>query len=259
MSRYADFERQGYLIAYEALPKNLVEEVGGFLREAMDQAAAFLCDRLETGLADLPQAIDRRFQAGRLDGLDKAVRDAMTGHFPLEVRLSEELWRIPRHPAFRDMVSELLGGGKIYMHMPPAARWVLPGNIHSGVPTHQDVSYNRHMTDFLTVWTPFVDIDDACGGVGVYPETAHTPELLQNYEQAFWLQGLATDGMECVHCKIRPGDALALNPWILHRSMPNTSTRARISIDFRFFGENGSSRKHYLDLQSWRVVAPAES
>jgi ectoine hydroxylase-related dioxygenase (phytanoyl-CoA dioxygenase family) len=57
---------------------------------------------------------------------------------------------------------------------------------------------------------------------------------------------------------MRPGDVLALNPMVIHRSMPNRSERTRFSIDFRFFGDADTSAKHFLDLRTWQVVAPEE-
>jgi hypothetical protein len=39
--------------------------------------------------------------------------------------------------------------------------------------------------------------------------------------------------------------------------MPNVSDHIRFSVDYRFFGRNQTSSKHVLDMQSWKVVAPA--
>ena len=43
----------------------------------------------------------------------------------------------------------------------------------------------------------------------------------------------------------------------LHESMPDDSDRLRLSCDFRFFGERSHSTKHYLDIATNTVVAPA--
>jgi hypothetical protein len=54
------------------------------------------------------------------------------------------------------------------------------------------------------------------------------------------------------------GDALLLNKWIVHESVPNVSSRIRYSIDFRFFSGRDSSSKHLLDMQTWKVIEPAK-
>lgn len=56
----------------------------------------------------------------------------------------------------------------IYMHMPPAARFALSGNIHPGIPAHQDITYNEDTSSVITKWVPLVDMSDECGGVVVY-------------------------------------------------------------------------------------------
>ena len=54
-----------------------------------------------------------------------------------------------------------------------------------------------------------------------------------------------------------PGDLVVMSKRTLHESMPNLSDRLRLSCDFRFFGEQSRSTKHYLDISADKVVAPA--
>ena len=54
-----------------------------------------------------------------------------------------------------------------------------------------------------------------------------------------------------------PGDIVVMGNETVHASMANLSSRTRLSVDFRFFGEDSRSSKHYLDLAERRVVAPA--
>jgi hypothetical protein len=99
-----------------------------------------------------------------VESLTKTTHDTLTGHFPLEVRLSENLWKIPYSESFYSIIKTILRSENVFMHMPPTARFVLPGNVYAGVPPHQDISYNKHMTDFITVWVPLVDIDEEGAG-----------------------------------------------------------------------------------------------
>lgn len=215
---------------------------------------------LEQGYGVYPQLLDQAVLAevrGFLESRLPACRENPSGHFDLDTRLDPRLWTIPRLPALQALLHDILDSESLFMHMPPAARCVLPGNLAAGVPAHQDLSYNRHMSDFITVWVPLVDIDDDCGGVAVYEGSNAPCEIaVPRDPQGHWLQGVSTRGYEAVHCKLRGGDVLVLNKWIIHASMPNRATRTRLSIDYRFFGGQDSSSKHYLDLQTGVVIAP---
>lgn len=215
---------------------------------------------LERGYAIHSQVLNPAVVASVRDFLESRVHgcaEASSGHFDLNTRLDPRLWAIPRLPALQALLREVLDSGALFLHLPPAARFVLPGNLEAGVPPHQDLSYNRHLSDFVTVWVPLVDIDDACGGVAVYPGSAAPCEIaVPRDPQGHWLRGVSTQGYEALHCKLRVGDVLLLSKWIIHSSMPNHSSRTRLSIDYRFFGEQDSSTKHHLDLQSGVVIAP---
>jgi hypothetical protein len=219
------------------------------VRGAIDPATvlavgAYLADALATVQRDGPPP-----------GQEDHVR---SGHFPLDVRLSPRLWELPRRGELLAIVEQAVGAADICMHMPPAARFITPDNGDAAVPPHQDVSYNRHMPDFVTVWLPFVTIDAACGGVAVYDGARPRRELLDDHARGLWLKPVAADGGVRVECQpMEPGDILLLDQWIVHESMPNRSDRPRLSVDMRFFSAAKGSSKHYLDCRRWQVVAPA--
>ena len=97
------------------------------------------------------------------------------------------------------------------------------------------------------------------GGVVVYEGSGSAPEAFTSADpQQFWLKAIPVEGYRPVHCKLRVGDVLLLSKRIIHASRPNVSTRTRLSIDFRFFGAQGRSQKHYLDMQTWDVAVPRE-
>lgn len=252
---------QGYAVARNVIPKEVVDDIQAFLLSQKDVAVEVAQHELGCSSPEALVELAGEIAAGRhigMETLTKASRDTLTGHYPLAVRLSERLWQIPRVPAVRALLSACLGSDALFMHMPPTARFVLAKNSHAGVPPHQDASYNGHMNQFLTMWTPFVDITDECGGVIVYEGTGQAvvqdaPSSMTEY----WRKAVETGDATPVHMKIRMGDVLLLNPYIIHGSAANSSDRTRVSIDFRFFGADGASAKHHLDLQTWRVVDPA--
>ncbi len=251
------FHQHGYQILRDVIDPEVATAVRDFLIESYDQALSRLKEELGArDLAELVANIDEESKRPDFATIPHDFRLLMSGHYPLETRLSRQLWQLPRQPRLRRVLEAVFSDQRLFMHMPPMARFILPGNRHAGVPAHQDVSYNKHMSEFVTVWVPLCQIDDACGGVAVYEGSATDRELLSNQQQKFWFEGVPTEGFEKRHCKIDIGDALLLNRWIVHESMPNVSDRIRYSTDMRFFGSGDTSSKHVLDMQDWRVIEP---
>jgi len=257
------FWRHGYRIVPQVLDVALVASVRQVLEAHMQRQVAAAAG--EMGGHSVAQFVCEPTSgttsgARALDALSKDTRDTLSGHFSLEARLDRGLWAIPRQPRLRGILQAALRSRDLYMHMPPTARFVLPGNLHAAVPAHQDLSYNRHLTDFITVWVPLVPIDAACGGVAVYEGSGGAPEAPTDPQRdRFWLKGIPVEGYRPVHCEMAVGDVLLLNRRIIHASMPNRSDRTRLSIDFRFFGARDRSHKHHLDMQTWTVIAPPEA
>ena len=112
------------------------------------------------------------------DLLPEKDRHIFLGHFPLEVRLAEPLREIPRFINTHPLLFDLLATQRLFAHMPPTARYVLPHCSLAHVPPHQDISYNRHMGEFLRRVGALVPIDSACGGMAVYPRTQYKEEMV---------------------------------------------------------------------------------
>ena len=256
------FRTHGYQVFEKVIPLDLVEQTRLFLEQDAKQSLLKASNEIgctdQAGIVSVIDAIANGTH-GSVDQLSKSTRDTLSGHISLETRLSAELRKIPSHPGVMSVVRAVLGSNKIYMHMPPTARFVLSGNIHAGVPAHQDISYNKHMSNFVTVWVPLVDIDDECGGVVVFEGSGSEPERAVSHDpKNFWQSGVPADAFKPIHCKIQRGDLLVLNKYVIHASKANISDRTRYSIDQRFFGEHDSSSKHYLDMQTNEVIAPRE-
>jgi hypothetical protein len=255
------FKSDGYQIFEEIIPQEIILDVRDFLTRSISETLGPA--KLEIGCSsdsDLLRIINNiaAGHQGGVGGLSKSTRDALSGHLSLETRLSKTLWKIPYAAKLQEILIALLGD-ELHLHMPPTARYVLPGNVHAGVPPHQDISYNKHMTDFITVWVPLVDIDDACGGVTVYEGSGNAPEYeTGKTDSEFWQQGVPTAGYQPVHCAMKAGGVLVLNKWIIHGSTANRSANIRISVDYRFFGGADRSTKHFLDMKRQHVIQPAQ-
>lgn len=255
-----DFRAKGYQIFRDVVASDRVSTVKSYLQQ-QEFAAIRTLEPLgiRAKQPHLGSDVAKLLASSNADKIDRDLRATMTGHFPLNVRLSEVLWAIPKDPHVQELLRSILDAAILHMHMPPTARFVLPGNNAAGVPAHQDISYNRHMTSFVTMWVPLVDIDSLCGGITIF-EAKHTGEIPTKLGMyGMWNDAVDTTGLTAVNCvPMRPGDVLVFNNLLIHQSMPNLSNNTRFSIDYRFFGDLDTSQKHYLDMQSWQVVAPTQ-
>lgn len=251
------FEKHGFQIVQNALSAEVHKKIELFLKKKIrDTLLEIQTDLPHDNQQDLVRKINNGVSTGNLPSGNKKLDLMLSGHFPLDVRLSSVLWEIARCKSFTNLLNDIFPGESLRMHMPPAARFVLPGNSIAGVPTHQDLSYNKHMSDFVTIWVPFCEIDQNCGGVAV--DKSGPKNELHAKQHGFWLEELrSNDGFE--HCIVPLKGALILSPYLLHRSMPNISNRTRISIDYRFFGSSSKSAKHYLDLDKFEVLDGASA
>ena len=251
------FAEQGYLIARNLIPSEVIARLRDYLERNLGTANAEM-QRLGIDIS-APGAV-AKIKAVMTDPdvpeTDLTLRRTATGHYPLPVRLDRTLWAIAQTPAVQTLLKAILGTNSLRMHMPPMARFILPGNDEAGVPAHQDIAYNTHMADFVTVWVPLVEIDDKCGGVTVFPGSDKQIWPATFMRHGVWLEGIDTSKWEPVNCiPMSPGDALLFKPTLVHRSMANCSDHIRFSMDCRFFAGEKTS-KHYLDMDRWEVVAP---
>jgi hypothetical protein len=254
------FRDEGLVAVAGALPQSVVREVTDFLATALDDISRLFAKyAIELRDPDAGAKVERLLDADAAK-VPAEDRHVLLGHFPLAVRLDATLWRIPLALAEQSFLYEVLGAKRLFVHMPPTARFVLPGNLKAAVPAHQDVTYNKHLGPFCVVWVPLVEIDRACGGMAVFPRTQGRGELHRGATVApsdGWIPPIDTSGFERVELQpLSPGDVAVMSNETVHESMPNRSSRIRLSVDFRFFGDNSSSSKHYLDLAERRVVAP---
>ncbi|QEX15072.1 hypothetical protein FRZ44_03520 [Hypericibacter terrae] len=257
-SRAVDFfAAQGYFIARNLIPADVIARLRDYLERSLE-AANLELRRLGVDI-DSPDAIASIKTVMSNPDVPEAeltLRRVAAGHYPLQVRLDRRLWAIAQQPAVQALVRSLLDVTSLRMHMPPMARFILPGNDDAGVPAHQDISYNTHMADFVTVWVPLVEIDEACGGITVFPGSDKQVWPTASMHHGVWLEGIDTSNRRPVDCSpMSPGDALLFKPLLVHRSMPNRSDHIRYSMDCRFFGGDKTS-KHYLDMDRWEVIAP---
>jgi hypothetical protein len=241
------------------IPPDVFSQVREFLTSEIPGSVQAVVEEL--GLADECALRALTVQGGvsldRYRSLSGSSRKALTGEFRLETRLSSVLQEIPRSAQVLEAVKKMLRSDRVFMHLPPVARFVYPRNHMARVPAHRDIVYNRHLSDFLVMWVPLVPIDGSCGGVEFFPEAeGQVVDIVDLDPDKPWLSPVDVGSLRGVHPFMEPGDVLFFDKHVVHQSVGNTSDRTRLSIDFRFFGERDSSTKSFIDLETGEVTHP---
>lgn len=228
------YKTEGYQVLRNIVPQNIIDEVGKFLESERNKTLETIKDEISFSTIEnlLCEAKKLYKNKEKFSKLKKETQMALSGHFSLESRLSEITKKVPGQPQVQKILKEALNAENIKLHLPPTARFILPGNTIAAVPPHQDIAYNKQVNDFIIMWVPFVDIDDECGGVVVHHGTGDLPEQpVQN--GGFWLKGVDSGSNDLRHCKMKKGDILLMNKYVVHESKGNISNTTRYSIDYR--------------------------
>ena len=256
------FSAEGVVVLKNTLPDHIVRSAREFLNEALSELERlFARSGIPTSSVSETGAAIADLLKTNNGTLEPADRHVLLGHFPLETRLDPILQDIPKHMSTLPQFQHLVGSEELFVHMPPTARFVMPGNLEAAVPPHQDVSYNKHLGPFRVMWVPLTEIDRKCGGMAVYPKSHQQGEVFDGPNVAStdgWLDAVDPDGFERLELvPLSPGDVVIMTERTIHESMANISDRIRLSVDFRVFGAHSHSDKHYLDLQTGDIVAPS--
>lgn len=238
------------------LPQEPVEAALSHLRSALTEELGKMGCR-ETSPSLAGAWCSERLRSDSQDGLTDSEVTLLRGQFPAKVRLSPVVLQVAKEIHSSGLFEQALGLEFPYLHLPPMARFVFPGNTGAGVPPHHDWQYNAHMTAFVNVWVPLVDITRECGGVTIWEGASSkksgdesgnsAPKSLGVVRE--WHEAVSTSGMVARDCApMGVGDILMFGSEVLHGSMANTSSHTRFSMEFRFLPRGGSSSKPVLDL-----------
>lgn len=154
--------------------------------------------------------------------------------FPGGLEESAEFSGIARklieHPANMALMEKILGEPACIVPI-VQYRTYPPGGSVTGV--HQDGFYSPGIVNYKPVWTPLANCEREVGGLmvavrqcnqGYFHNIAKTPSHVP--------EGVIPDEAWAT-TDYFPGDVLIINPFAPHASMPNTSTRCRVTIDTR--------------------------
>jgi ectoine hydroxylase-related dioxygenase (phytanoyl-CoA dioxygenase family) len=178
-----------------------------------------------------------------------------------KVQRLEAFHAVPHDPTVRALMTALLGESA-FPHPLSIARLSFPSNEAWATPPHQDYPNNQGTEDLYACWIPLSDCPVELGGLAVLPGSHRLgiaplefalgaghrqAKLDERFEALGWTGG-----------DFAFGDALVFHSLTVHRALPNTSDRMRLSVDYRFQREGepltaGCLEPHFGRL-SWEQI-----
>jgi ectoine hydroxylase-related dioxygenase (phytanoyl-CoA dioxygenase family) len=173
-----------------------------------------------------------------------------------EVQKLEAFHAVPHDPTVRSYMTALLGDSA-FPHPLSICRLSFPSNEEWTTPPHQDHPNNQGTEDLYASWIPLSDCPVELGGLSILPgshrlgmvpmEFALGPgnrkaKLDDRFEQLDWVGG-----------DLELGDALVFHSLTMHRALPNTTDRMRLSVDYRFQREHETLTEGCLEPHFGRL------
>jgi len=174
------------------------------------------------------------------------------------VQAMESFHRFAFHPHLRALASAVLdahGDGELLVYPLKILRAGLPQDPGFITPPHQDFPLIQGTVDVLTMWIPLGDVPAAMGGLRVL-RGSHR----HGFRRVHGMVGTGGVGVRVRHddprwvaTDFRAGDVLLFHSLTVHGSVPNTTDRLRLSVDFRYQRSDDAVvdfglRPHYFPL-----------
>ena len=232
-----EFQTANHLLNdFESLNANFQEEGYLFFRNILD-ADAVLKVKQEFIQVLQEQGIVR---AGASEpiwtgaGLDQIDDDALYALDSYQVLLDRES---------SQLLFERIFGEPVFLYRNTDIRFALPNDETHLTPSHQDHFFIRQTNRFRTAWIPLMKIELEVGGLALAARS-HQLGLLEHVEHetaySYIFRGRKQRGVPLermtqgwLTTDFRPGDLLIFHSLMIHRALPNTSDRIRLSLDAR--------------------------
>lgn len=215
--------RNGYVYLPRLLPTDVLESVR---RSWLEIAAA-------AGWIDVTTPIQRG--EANMSGFCVEPQEAYMDVMYRVYRELPEFHAIQHHPALINMLKSMLGD-EILPHARIIGRTIFPQRTEFTTPAHQDWIPIQGCEETITAWIGMSDIPEEMGGLQVNAGSHRGG--IYNFKPALGAGGTQiTDPLDedawaySAQCQ---GDVLLFHSLTVHRGMPNTSSRLRLSIDARF-------------------------
>ena len=214
-------ERDGYLFISDLLPGETIEhlrrkQLGIGLEEGWVRADA----PLEDGIADLngfgvePEPEYMRV-IGRMSSL-------------------QEFYALAHHPSLIGMLERMLGE-TVLPHAKVIGRCLFPQRKAFTTPPHQDYVFIRGTAETYTAWIPLHDLPPEMGGLQI--AAGSHKNGIYDYKPALGAGGMGiNESLEdsWVNNPFKQGDVLIFHSMVVHKGVPCTGERLRLSIDARY-------------------------
>ncbi len=141
---------------------------------------------------------------------------------------------IQHHPNLIAVMEAILGD-KVIPHPRIIGRTIFPQKEAYTTPPHQDFIPIQGTADTFTAWFPLTDLPAEMGGLQI--SSGSHKEGVYNFEPAMGAGGMAiTDQLEgpWVTNSFEQGDVLVFHSLAVHKGVPNSSDRLRMSMDARY-------------------------
>jgi len=163
-------------------------------------------------------------------------------------------------------VIEKIFGEKVFEYRNTDIRFALPSDDKYLTPPHQDHFFIRQNNLFRTAWIPLMNIEPKVGGLALAARS-HQGGLLEHIEHgaaySYIFRGRKQRGVplerisqDWLTIDYRPGDLLIFRSLMIHRALPNTSDRIRLSLDTRYQPlsalRSWQAEKTILELRCYR-------
>lgn len=145
-----------------------------------------------------------------------------------------EFHAIQHHPNLLGLLARMLDE-TVLPHPRIIGRTIFPQREAFTTPPHQDFIPIQGTADTYTAWIPLSDLPTELGGLQV-AAGSHQHGIYE-FQPAMGAGGLAvTDPLEgtWAYSPFQQGDVLIFHSMTVHKGMPNTSDRLRMSMDGRY-------------------------
>lgn len=253
------YKTQGFAHFKQLIPTSLTTDIKMFLVNEFEKLNRHCKQSYGVALTDA-NSVANAYQ-GNLAARAQAERFLFSGVYPTDVRLHPNVEQILHCKPLQELSKHLLNCDTLFAHVPVMSRYITPHSQTSAVPPHKDNQYNSHLTNFVTVWIPLVNIDSLCGGVNFYPNedsSVKAPTKTKKQDDNYWHEPINVSQLPCVSPHLSVGDVLIFDPNIIHGSAPNNAEHIRYSLDIRLFSERDSSSKYCINLTTGERISPVE-
>ena len=178
-----------------------------------------------------------------------------------DVQRLEAFHALPHHPSVRACMTSLLGD-TAFPHPLSIARLVFPANEPWTTPPHQDFPNNQGTEDLYACWVPLTDCPVELGSLSIMRGSHQRGMAPLEFSLGAGNRQARVDerfaGLDWVGGDFALGDVVIFHSLTLHRALPNTTDRMRLSVDYRFQREGeplteGCLQPHFARL-SWDEI-----